>query len=101
MTEPVTVARTGDLAPGQGAVVEVGRREIAVFNADGTFYAVENTCCHRGGPLGQGTLDGTVVECPWHMWRFALDTGACLNSPGDRIRTYEVLVQGDEIKIRL
>ena len=76
-------------------------REIALFNVDGAFYALENTCCHRGGPLGDGAIKGNSVTCPWHMWEFDLATGACVNSPGDHVRTYDVVVENDEVKVRL
>ena len=59
MAEMVKVANTDELEPGQGMVAEVGDKEIALFNVDGTFYAVNNTCVHRGGPLG---------DSPW-WWK--------------------------------
>ena len=45
-------------------------RVIALFNVDGTFYALDGVCPHQGGPLGQGTLEGCIVTCPWHGWQF-------------------------------
>ncbi len=101
MTDLVTVATTADLAEGSGTTIEVGQLEIALFNIGGTFYAVENTCCHRGGPVGEGDVVGAVVSCPWHGWRFNLDNGACLDSPGDRLRTYEVVVEGTAVRVRI
>ncbi|MBI2461390.1 MAG: Rieske 2Fe-2S domain-containing protein, partial [Candidatus Rokubacteria bacterium] len=70
------VAEIADLAPGQGRVVEVEGKAIALFNVDGAFYAIDNTCLHRGGPLGEGELDGAVVTCPWHGWCYDVTTGA-------------------------
>lgn len=101
MSDLITIARVPDLAAGDGKVVEVRNREIALFNVDGAFYALENTCCHRGGPLGDGAIKGNSVTCPWHMWEFDLATGACVNSPGDHVRTYDVVVENDEVKVRL
>ncbi len=101
MTDFLTVATVADLAEGSGKTIEIGQRQIALFNVGGTFYAVENTCCHRGGPVGDGDVVGTVVSCPWHGWCFDLDSGACLNSPGDRLRTYDVVVEGSEVRVRL
>ena len=100
MVEFRTIARVQDVADGEGVVIEVGNREIAVFRSGERFYALENTCCHRGGPLGDGTVTGTQVSCPWHMWEFDLETGACRNSPGDRVRTYALEVVGDNIRVR-
>lgn len=86
--------------PGRGRVVELGGREVALFNRNGEIHALENTCCHRGGPLGDGSLQGSEVSCPWHGWRFDLETGECLNSPGDRVRTYTVDVEDDIVRVR-
>ena len=69
------MAEVGDLQPGECKTVAVGERELALFNVGGKFYATDNVCPHRGGPLGEGTLDGNVVTCPWHGWRFDVCTG--------------------------
>ncbi|MER3423674.1 MAG: non-heme iron oxygenase ferredoxin subunit, partial [Nitrospiraceae bacterium] len=61
MPEFKRVAGTADIAPGTGIVAEVDGHAIAVFNVDGTFYAIDNTCVHRGGPLGEGELEGDIV----------------------------------------
>lgn len=95
------VAATADLPAGEGRVVEADGREIALYNVGGAFYALENTCCHRGGPLGEGTLDGSIVTCPWHGWRFDVRTGESQNSPGDRVRTYDVIVEDDEVRVKV
>ena len=76
MGENVTVAKADELQPGQGMVAEVAGKEIALFNVGGTVYALNNTCVHRGGPLGEGDLDGEVVSCPWHNWEYNVTTGA-------------------------
>src|SRR5206468_1919757 len=76
----VRVAAVGDVASGEGRVVEVEGKTLALFNVDGTYYAIDNSCAHRGGPLGEGELDGCVVTCPWHAWRSrsaSASTGAC------------------------
>jgi NAD(P)H-dependent nitrite reductase small subunit len=101
MSKLIEIAKTDDIAPGTGKVITVGKREIALFNADGAFYALENTCCHRGGPLGEGALRGNTVTCPWHMWQFELASGDCVNSPGDRVRTYDVVVEDGQVSVRL
>lgn len=63
------------LASGQGRTVAVGDLELAVFHVDGSFFTLGARCPHRGGPLGEGTLRGTVVTCPWHGWQFDVTTG--------------------------
>ena len=66
MAKTVKVAQTSDLSPGASKVVQADGRSIALFNVEGTFYAMDNNCTHRGGPLGEGELSGDTVECPWH-----------------------------------
>jgi NAD(P)H-dependent nitrite reductase small subunit len=98
----VAVARVEDLPEGRGATVELpGGRELALYNAAGEFYAVENFCPHKGAPLAEGNLRGHTIECDWHGWRFDLRTGACLNQPSEAIETYEVVVEDGWIKIRV
>src|ERR1043166_8519774 len=75
----VKVAKTTDLPPGQGKTVEANGREIALFNVGGTFYAIDNTCKHRGGSLGEGELDGTVVTCPLHAWTYDVSSAKPTN----------------------
>lgn len=71
----VPVLQTTELAPGESRVVEVEGHELAVFNVEGQFHVLSNICPHVGGPLGEGTLDGQQVICPWHGWRFNVTNG--------------------------
>lgn len=99
MSEYVTVARREDLQPGEGRVVEVNGMEVALFNLDGTFYAIDNTCVHQGGPLGEGMLEGETVICPWHNWRYNIKTGVSPVNPSVKVKTYSVKVENDEVKV--
>jgi nitrite reductase (NADH) small subunit len=99
MAEFVKVAGTGDVAPGSGMVAEVNGQTIALFNVEGTYYAVGNTCVHRGGPLGEGDLEGDTISCPWHGWEYNVKTGACINNPAASVKSYEVKVDGADIKV--
>lgn len=101
MAENVTVAKTDELQPGQSMVAEAAGKEIALFNVGGTVYAMNNACVHRGGPLGEGDLDGEVVTCPWHNWEYNVTTGACLTNPAACVATFPVVVEGNEIKVEL
>ncbi len=78
--------------PGRGTFVQLGERELAVFQlANPTrFVVVGNACPHAGGNLSGGALDGPVVECPWHQWRFDLDRAACVDSDKVRLARYPV-----------
>jgi len=95
------VATVSDLPEGQSVVVEVEGRTLAVFNVSGSYYAIDNACPHRGGPLGEGDLDGTVVSCPWHAWRWDVSTGANVNNPAVRVACFPVRVEGDAIVVDL
>src|SRR5258708_6738651 len=74
MSERVKVANLSELPPGTGRQVKAGGRALAVFNVDGTIHVIDGTCTHRGGPLGEGELNGTVVSCPWHGGKFDVTT---------------------------
>jgi len=99
MPEFVKAAKTGDLRVGEARTVEVGDKSIALCNADGTIYAVDNTCLHRGGPIGGGFLDGTTVTCPWHGWQYDVTTGQCATNPAARLTRYEVRIEGDDVLV--
>lgn len=101
MAEFVRVATLSEVALGTCKPVEAGGKTIALFNVGGHIYALDNTCLHRGGPLGEGTLNGDVVTCPWHMWEYNVRTGEKLNSPAVRVAAYPVQVEGNEIKVAI
>jgi nitrite reductase (NADH) small subunit len=99
MAEFIRVTGTGDVKPGHGIVAEVNGKTLAVFNVEGVFHAIDNTCVHRGGPLGEGDVDGSVVTCPWHGWQFNVTTGECLKNPAAKVEVYPVQVEGDDVKV--
>ena len=96
----VTVATTAELMSGQRTVVEVNDHYIAIFNVDNKLYAIEDVCTHDDGPLAEGYLEGTTIECPRHGAHFDIRTGAVLSMPAIKpVPRYEVRVNGDEIQI--
>lgn len=101
MSEFMTVAKANDLPPGEGRVVDLNGTEVALFNLGGTFYAIDNTCVHQGGPLGEGMLEGEHVICPWHSWRYNVKTGVSPSNPSIKVRTYSVKIENGEVKIAL
>lgn len=101
MAKFVQVATTAEIPAGQAKTVEVDGKQIAVFNCDGTFYAIDNTCKHQGGPLGEGELDGTVVTCPWHGWTYDVTSGGSPDDPDCAVDTYEVRVEGNGIMVAI
>ena len=98
----VKVAETKDVPPGTAVAVDLEGRAVALFNVDGRFYAIDGTCTHRGGPLSQGELDGTVVTCPLHGARFEVTTGEVVGPPAARgVGRYDVRVEGEDVKIEI
>ena len=95
------VAKLGDLPPGEGMVIEVEGKDIALFNVEGVFYALDNVCPHRGGPLGEGFLQGKIVTCPWHGWKFDVTTGRSSVNPEASVSCYTVKVEGEDILVEL
>ena len=102
MSKLLKIAETKELAPGTGKVVAAEGHSLALFNVAGTFYAIDNTCTHRGGPLGEGELAGEVVTCPWHGAQFNVKTGEVLPPPAPTgVRGYPVKVQGNDVLVEL
>ena len=99
MAEFLKLATLSELAAGTCKAVEAAGKIIALYNVDGNVYALDNTCLHRGGPLGEGTLNGDVVTCPWHLWEYNVRTGEKVNSPAVKVATYPVQVEGNDIKV--
>ena len=94
------VATTQDCQPGTSLCVEVDGKKIALFNVDGNYYAIDDTCTHVGGPLSEGEVSSTSVTCPWHGAQFDLETGNVLRAPAQQeVNCYKVFVEGDDIKI--
>lgn len=95
------VAQTTEIPDGEGRSYEVDGKAVAVFNLHGTFYALDNTCPHRGGPLGEGYLEEKVVTCPWHGWRFDVTTGVCSANPATKVSQYPLKVTGTDILVEV
>jgi len=94
-----TVARVGEIPEGEGRPFEVDGLAIAVILDGGTYYAIDDQCPHQGAPLCDGLVLDKTIACTWHGWRFSLEDGRWLDSPGIRIGTYPVRVEGEEIQV--
>jgi 3-phenylpropionate/trans-cinnamate dioxygenase ferredoxin subunit len=101
VAEFVKAARLDELPVGQGTVVTIASKDVALFNVDGTVYAMENACLHQGGSLGFSPLDGCVVTCRAHGWRYDVTTGNTLHVPDYGVQTYPVKVVDGTIMIAL
>ena len=94
--------RADEIPPGGSKVVQVRERAVAIFNFAGTLYAIENTCPHQGGPLGEGYLEENgVISCPWHGWTFDLKTGVSPLDRDVRVGCYPVRVEEGLIVVEL
>lgn len=101
MAELIRVASVEEIPPGTGRELVAGGRIVALYNVDGEFYALDGICPHAGGPLGNGSLTGAVVTCPWHGWQFDVTTGRhCLN-PHLTQATLPVSVRGGDVYVSL
>ena len=93
--------KCADLEIGKSAIIEVGGKEIALFNYKGNFYAIDNTCPHRGAPLGEGRVEEGILICPNHEWRFELKSGWCPQNPELSTEVYPIKVHDEKIYVRL
>ena len=99
--EFVSVATVDELQPGERMVVELGRHWVALFNVDGTYYAIEDVCTHDDGPLAEGALDGCIITCPRHGATFDIRNGKVLTSPAlVDVQSYDVQIQGQDIQVK-
>ena len=98
----IEIAKTCEIAPGEAKMVEVEGEKIAIFNLEGDYYAIDNTCPHARGPLSEGEVKGEEVICPWHGSEFNIKTGEALRPPARRgVKSYKVQVEGSIIKIEV
>jgi nitrite reductase/ring-hydroxylating ferredoxin subunit len=101
MSEWIEIARSPECPPGTALERVAGDRIVALYNIDGTFYAIDGVCPHQGGPLGQGTLSGPIVTCPWHGWQFDVTTGCHQLNPRIAQPRFAIRVEGDAILVKL
>jgi nitrite reductase/ring-hydroxylating ferredoxin subunit len=102
MGEFVKAASTNEIAPGQARLVNIKGKEIALFNIEGIFFALQNACPHEEGPLFEGEIEGHEVTCPWHGARFDVRTGEVLCPPAyEDVHRYNVRVTGTDIEVEI
>ena len=100
MGQLIKVAETNEVPPGTAKVVDIEGHAVALFNVNGTYYAIADACTHRGGSLSEGAVEGTVVTCPWHGATFDVTTGNVLGPPAaEGVAHYNVQVDGNDIKV--
>jgi 3-phenylpropionate/trans-cinnamate dioxygenase ferredoxin component len=101
MSDWVTVCPVSDLPPGSHRVAEVDGTQVAVFNLDGDYYAIEDVCTHDGGILTGGPVEGDQIVCPRHGARFSIRTGDALAPPAfEPTAKFPVRVENGGIQVR-
>jgi len=91
-----------DLAEGRPRMAEIDGTEVLLVRAGGAVRALDDRCCHRGGPLHQGEVSGDTVTCPWHGSVFRLDDGSVERGPATYPQpAYDTRVHDGCIQIRL
>ena len=101
MSDYRPVGSVEETPPGTGREVNVDGRLVALFNVDGTFYAIDGTCLHRGGPVGDGDLEDTTVTCPWHGWQYDVTTGRNTLDPEIGLTKHDVKVEDGVVMVAL
>lgn len=102
MGEFIDVAGVSDVPLNSIRAFTAGGRRIAVYHVEKGFFASEDICPHRGGPLSEGDLlGGTEIVCPWHLWSFDVTTGCGLGGSDAALLMHEIKVEGDRLLVRL
>ncbi len=101
MSKLVRVADVGEIGEGKSKVIRAEGRTLAIFRVKDQFFALNNACLHRGGPLGEGDLKGYRLVCPWHGWAYDVRTGAFEIIPTLKVKSYPVRREGNSILVEL
>lgn len=99
MSEWYSAGTVSDIAANKVKYLDISGREIALFQIGSAFFAIDNSCPHRGGPLFRGAIEGSSVRCPLHGWLFDIPTGECKNQPGTKINSYPVKIENESVYI--
>lgn len=95
----IRMCTKSQIPPGSAVEKRIMARRVALFNDNGQLFAVEGDCKHMKAPLSTGRVQNKTVECPWHFWRYRLDTGVCLNMEKVALKTYVVEEEGDDLYV--
>ena len=101
MTDFIDVMAIEELPVGRIRAVDAGGRRIALYHTTSGFFASDNSCPHRGGPLHEGDLIGDEIICPWHLWGFDIASGVCTGNPAVTIAVHEVRVENGRVLLRV
>ena len=101
MAEFVKVAKKSEIPDGEGKLVQVNGKDIALFKHEGKVHAIYSICPHQGGPLDEGGINDGQVMCPWHGWEFSVKTGECSFNPSIKQPLFNVKEEGDDIFVEV
>lgn len=102
MAEFCKLTTVSELPPaGEAREFTLDDHTICIANENGTCFALDNVCAHRGGPLGQGVVEQGKVVCPWHGWQFDLVTGKSEQSATLGVQVYELKIEGNDVLVKL
>jgi nitrite reductase (NADH) small subunit/3-phenylpropionate/trans-cinnamate dioxygenase ferredoxin subunit len=101
MSQYTTVAKVGSIPEGKGAAFAVKGRMVAVFRTPEGYFAIDDMCPHMAASLAEGELEGDVVSCPQHQWRFCVTDGTWCDNRRIKIDTFDVRIKGDAIQVRV
>jgi len=99
LTNWIRIGAVSDVPAGECRVYEAGENRVAVFNVEGALHAIDNSCMHRGGPLNEGMIEGSIVTCPWHHWSYDVRTGKTTMSEDLSVKKYPIEVRGEDLFI--
>jgi nitrite reductase (NADH) small subunit len=86
---------------GEAREFNCGEKMICIANVNGEITAMDNVCLHRGGPLGQGIIEGDKIVCPWHGWQFVAKTGEAAHNPAAKLALYPIKIEGDDVLVEI
>ncbi len=102
MTTALKIGTRSQLPPpGEAREFSCGEKTICIANVNGEYAALDNVCPHRGGPLGQGVIEGDKLVCPWHGWQFDPKSGAVEHAPEQKVPTYPIRIEGDDVVVEM
>ena len=116
------VGTISDLKDSEALIVDIGKKSIGIYKHEGEYFAYENICPHQGGPVCEGDLRANVeskvspdgrrlgeydstekfnITCPWHGYEYDIKTGVCRSDKRFRLRSFEVVVEGKDLNVRI
>lgn len=100
-TQQHKVAEHDEIGDGASKIVTVAGRSIALFRIRDQYFAIQNNCLHRGGPLGEGEIKNYEVTCPWHGWKYNIVDGSFSLIPTLKVKTFSVKVNGEGVFVEV